>query len=103
MATGKGKRGACAVGKTLCVACAVGMTLPILAEGVGDVVLRFTEMFAPPQSEDADRQQQKSSEAQQLERRERIQMAASAVSKAPGGSIWHQRKRFCRHLSSPVV
>lgn len=55
-----------------------------MAEGVGDIVLRFTEMFAPPSSEDAVHEQQRLSEAQQLERRERIQMAASAVSKAPG-------------------
>ncbi|KAK9817438.1 hypothetical protein WJX74_004352 [Apatococcus lobatus] len=63
---------------------AVGMTLPILAEGTGDIVLRFTEMFAPPPSEVGECQQRELSAVHQLERRERILMAASAASKAPG-------------------
>ena len=88
--------------KTACVACAAGMRLPILAEGVGDIVLRFTEMFAPPPSEEAAREQQRPSEAQQLERQERIHMAASAVSKAPGAPpcYLHHCSRSCGAMSA---
>ena len=62
---------------------AAGLALPVIAEGVGDIVLRFTEMFAPPRAEDEPRQH-RMSQQKQLERQEHIQMAASAASKAPG-------------------